>query len=468
MKKNIRILIIVSILGLIALSFIQAYLINNTYKLEKDVFLEETKRTISRFDDDMPIMDSIYDRMFSHLLLKISDYKLNRIDKTELLGEVPKVRDSVNELFINAYQDEFKRRGVQYPLEYQKRLKSLIILDSLKNDTLYFEFVDNKKTFLLGKSFEAHNDYAINNSQVRTDYERDYVEDGVSKVLSYNFQLVTEDYINIDGWKGIVLGRMTSVLVLSILIFSLVIGLLYYSIKSLITQKKIAEVKTDFINNITHELKTPLATLSLSTKMLKKEEVKAQQTIVESTINTIDRQTNRLQKLIDQVLNNSLGYQDIELVKEEVVISDYLNTVLDDFQLSVKNDNVNIQRNIMTDSASAILDKFYFTTGLFNILENAVKYNAGNVDIDFTADLENDLKISITDNGIGISEHNQKQLFEKFYRVGNKEVHDVKGLGLGLYYTNQIVIAHQGKITIESAEGEGAIFTITIPIHKNQ
>ena len=261
---------------------------------------------------------------------------------------------------------------------------------------------------------------------------------------------------------------MTSVLVLSILIFSLVIGLLYYSIKSFITQKKIAEVKTDFINNITHELKTPLATLSLSTKMLKKEEVKAQPAIVDSTINTIDRQTHRLQKLIDQVLNNSLGYQDIELMKEQVVINDYLNTVLDDFQLSVKNDNVNIQRKIMTGSASISLDKFYFTTGIFNILENAVKYNAGDVEIDFTADIENDLKISITDNGIGISEHNQKQLFEKFYRVGNKEVHDVKGLGLGLYYTNQIVIAHHGKITIQSAEGEGATFTITIPIHKNQ
>ena len=132
MKKNIRILIIVSILGLIALSFIQAYLINNTYKLEKDVFLEETKRTISRFDDDMPMMDSIYDRMFSHLLLKISDYKLNRIDKTELLDEVPIVKDSINELFIKTYQEEFKRRQIVYPLEYQKRLKSLIILDSLK------------------------------------------------------------------------------------------------------------------------------------------------------------------------------------------------------------------------------------------------------------------------------------------------------------------------------------------------
>ena len=464
MKKNIRILIIVAILGLIALSFIQGYLINNTYKLEKEVVLEETKQRISRFDDDLPVMDSIYDRMFSHVLLKVSDYKLNRIDKADILNDLKFTKDSVNHLFIDECQKEFKKRGVDFLLKYQKRLKSIIILNDVANDTLYLETNTAKKYHLLGDTFELGNHYKINNSQTRTNYETDYVEDGVTKYLAFDFQIVTEDFIDVDDWTRIILRRMASILVLSILIFALVLGLLYYSIKTLITQKKIAEVKTDFINNITHELKTPLATLSLATKMLKKDDIKSQPEAMDATVNTINRQSNRLQKLIDQVMNNSLGYKEIQLHKEAIKADDYINSVLDDFMLSVQD---KINRTIPASNTSISVDKFYFTTAIFNILENAVKYNDDEVEISCDVTIGDHFTISISDNGIGISESNQSQLFEKFYRVGNTEVHNVKGLGLGLYYTNQIVKAHQGGISVKSKAGEGTTFTIRILLNNS-
>ena len=466
MKKNIRVLIIAAVLGLVALSAIQAYLINNTYKLEKEAFLEETQRAIFRFDDTIPEMDSIYDTLGEFVVKRMIDYKLGRIPKNALFEGVNHIQDSLNTRYVKLYQDAFRERNLSYPVKFQKRLKSIVLLDSIKNDTLVFKPNKTESLYMLGEQFDVKDAYGINNQQTTTDLERSYVQDGLEKTIYLEFQIVFQDYFNIDGWKSEVLSRMTSILLVSFLIFAFVFGLLYYSIKNLITQKKIADIKTDFINNITHELKTPLATLSLSTKMLQNEAVKSQPELIESTVNTIDRQTGRLQKLIDQVLNNSLGYKDIELKKEPVNVQDFLNTILDDFQVSVKDQNVSLQRHLEVENTIVRLDKFYVTTAIFNILENAVKYNSEGVTINFKTSAKNELNISISDDGIGIPVKHQNQLFEKFYRAGNTEVHNVKGLGLGLYYTNQIIKAHGGTITVESKEGNGTTFLLTIPMSK--
>lgn len=281
--------------------------------------------------------------------------------------------------------------------------------------------------------------------------------------IAFNLQFETEDRMNINGWERIVFGRMVSLLLVSIGIFLLVFWLLYYSIKNLITQKKIADIKTDFVNNITHELKTPLSTLSLATKMLKNDEMVFVSESSKNIVNTIERQNIRLQKLIDQVVHNSLGYQEIKLNKERVNANEYLNLIIDDFQLSLDSVGIEILKEISIDRF-VYIDKFYFATAVLNILENAVKYGKENLKIVISANKAADFKLVIADNGIGITKKEIPFLFDKFFRIGNKEVHNVKGLGLGLYYTNQIVKAHQGKILVESQQGKGTIFTILIPI----
>lgn len=189
-----------------------------------------------------------------------------------------------------------------------------------------------------------------------------------NKEITFYLVFQTQDRMDIAGWKKIVFKQMLGLLLLSLLIFSFVIGLLYYSIKSLITQKKIADIKTDFVNNITHELKTPLATLTLATKMLKTNEVRQKPILVENTVNAIERQNKRLQKLIDQVLNNSLGYNEIQLNKESIDIENYINTVLDDFQIAVKSEDVIINRKFSLATKTINIDRFYTTTALLNIL----------------------------------------------------------------------------------------------------
>nr|WP_321232992.1 HAMP domain-containing sensor histidine kinase [uncultured Psychroserpens sp.] len=464
MKKKINLLIIASVLGIIALSIVQGYLINNTYKLKKDAFIKETRRSISQIDDFSPALDSLSGIWQDTFLNTVSDYKIDLASKSDILDGLQLVMDSINDTYRTEYQKELVKKNIPYGIKFHKKIKAIILLDSIKNDTI-FDVEKSAKHIILGDPIADEDAIGVSTTSWQTDHTSSRIINGETKDIVFYLLFLTQDKMDIAGWEKIVFKRMVGLLLLSLLIFSIVIGLLYYSIKNLITQKKIADIKTDFVNNITHELKTPLATLTLATKMLKKDEIQQQPQLVDNTINTIERQNKRLQKLIDQVLNNSLGYNEIQLNKELVVIEPYINTVLDDFLLSVKSKNVMINRAFSEPNQTILLDKFYTTTALLNILENAVKYSGDTIKIDCSVDSKKDLKISIKDNGIGISDHDQKQIFDKFFRAGNKEIHDVKGLGLGLYYTNQIIKAQGGHITVESKEGTGTTFILTIPFN---
>ncbi|MFK8058507.1 MAG: sensor histidine kinase [Polaribacter sp.] len=465
MHKKIRLLIIVSVIGLLSLSLIQGYLINNTYKLKKTAFISETRKSISRLDDLSPTLDTINDLWQDNFLNLVADYYVNKITKKEVLNSLNSFTDSINETYILKYEKELQKKKIGYDLKFQKLVNTIIVLDSLgiKNDTI-FNSEKSNSFHLLGRKFPKEEGHRVSNSMWLTDHTFDRMVDGKMKSITYNLQFQTEDRMNIEGWEKIVLKRMASLLLTSVFIFLLVFGLLYYSIKNFITQKKIADIKTDFVNNITHELKTPLSTLTLATKMLKLNEVVTSSENANSIVNTIERQNKRLQKLIDQVLNNSLGYQEIKLQKEVVNANEYLNMIVDDFQLSLNSKSIIINKNINLDK-EIIIDKFYLTTAILNILENAVKYGKENLEITISAESYDDFKLSIADTGIGIPKKEIPFLFDKFYRVGNKEVHNVKGLGLGLYYTNQIIKAHQGEIFVISEENKGTMFTIKIPVN---
>ena len=464
MKKKINLLIIASILGLIALSIIQGYLINNTYKLKKEAFITETRSSISQIDDFSPALDSLSDLWQEKFINKLIDYKFGLVEKAEVVSGLELVIDSINETYRKEYQKELIKKNIPYGIKFHKKVKAIILLDSIQNDTI-FDIEKTPKRIYLGDPIPEKNAIGISTSLWQTDNTSNRIINGENKEVFFYLMFQAQDKMDIDGWEKIVFKQMLGLLLLSLLIFSIVIGLLYYSIRSLITQKKIADIKTDFVNNITHELKTPLATLTLATKMLQKNEIKQQPQLVDNTVSTIERQNKRLQKLIDQVLNNSLGYNEIQLNKESLDIENYINTLLDDFQLAVKSKDIIINRNFSISTKNIKIDKFYVTTALLNILENAVKYSGDSIVIDCNVESKSALKISIKDNGIGISDKDKKQVFDKFFRAGNKEIHNVKGLGLGLYYTSQIIKAHNGTITVESIKDKGTIFILTIPFN---
>ncbi|WP_298538997.1 HAMP domain-containing sensor histidine kinase [uncultured Aquimarina sp.] len=463
MKQKVNTLIITSIIALLALCAIQAYLIHNTYQLKKDVFIKETKRAISNIDNTKE-MDSLAELWYTYLSESLVDYKKKKIQKKEALNKFRPKTDSLNDLFITYYKKEIASRNLEYDIQYKKDIKSIVIFEGEKMDTI-FSAVDGENIYAFGEKFPKEDEVLMSKARWFTDldYESE-VNDGSINV-SLDIEVRTEDYINIIGWKRIVFKQMAMLFIFSVLLFLFVVSLFFYSIRNLIRQKKLADIKTDFINNITHELKTPMATLGIASKSLRKKEIQNSSDAFTSTLDILDRQNNRLQKLVDQVVTNSLGSEEIVLKKEEILDDTYFQNVLNDFELSVQNKEVSIASKIEFREVHLRIDKFMFTTALLNVLDNAVKYGNEKVEIVFRTYLKDDhYEISIHDNGIGISEKEQRKIFEKFYRVSKGDVHDVKGLGLGLFYTSQIVKAHQGVISLESKPDLGTTFTITLPI----
>jgi signal transduction histidine kinase len=305
----------------------------------------------------------------------------------------------------------------------------------------------------LGENFAQNDGLLINNSTWQDD----------QSPIKLNFQ--SSIFMNISDWDAIMLKELSGLLILSSLLFLFVVSLLYYSIQNLMKQKRLAEIKTDFINNITHELKTPLSTLSLATKTLTSEHANGNKEIADGAVQIIERQNTRLQKLIDQVLQSSLGYQEIQLSKETFNGSVFINELLDDYLLSINSSEIKVQRNIDSTGIAIEADKFYLSTAIINLLNNAIKYGGTELTVSYGIDKADSTHfISIKDNGIGISPKYQRFIFEKFYRVSEKDTHNYKGLGLGLYYTKQIITAHGGSISVKSEANKGSVFTIKIPI----
>ncbi|WP_430410610.1 sensor histidine kinase [Kordia sp.] len=464
MKNKITILIIASIATLIALSGIQGYLIENAYQLKKKSFIQETDDAISNIDNH-PELDSLADIVGDDLRTNLGDYENDRLSKAEVIRRLRIKGDSVNTPYMERYTKELNRINLGYKIRYKREITSIVIFNGQENDTI-FPIPKQKQLTVFGENFKDEDSHVVKSSRMFTEFDFITRENDSVFTNTFDVELKARDVIVITDWKSIVFRRMAILLIFSLLLFLFVVGLLYYSIKNLINQKKITEIKTDFINNITHELKTPLATLSVASKSLMNTEIQNSPEAFENTLHIVDRQNTRLQKLIDQVLTNSLSSEDIVLSKDAVVDTTYFKDLVDDFKLSTQQKSLKLINNIYKEDVILRIDTFHFTTALLNVLENAVKYGNDETEIQLKTQLKNNkYVIQISDNGSGISEKDQAQIFDKFYRVSHGNVHNVKGLGLGLYYTYQIVQAHQGKITVQSELTKGTTFTIIIPIN---
>ncbi len=459
MKRKINILIIASLAAVIALSSVQYYLITNTFQLKKDAFINKVKSQMKFIDVNQRVesWDEAYNDALSGLL---DQYQNGLLPKEKFLGDASKFIDSLNIKFTAFYEKSMEELNFKYEVNYQEQLNSVILFREPANDTILSP--NSESVLLFGTELNPKTRIGFNtnkwSSNVYSDDEND-----ITPNRSLHFEVRSESFIDIPEWRSVVLQQMIGLLSLSVVSILVVIFLFIYALRSIIKQKKISDIKTDFINNITHELNTPLATLSIATKSLHQKKVQEDQTLLKNTISTIDRQRNRLQNLINQVWNNSLGIEDIQLEKTSVVSTTFLQTLINDYRLS-KND-IAIESQLEESNSLVEVDQFHMTTALLNILDNAVKY--GGTEISITSKtMNNQLQVSIQDNGIGISKEQLKRVFEKFYRAENQDIHNIKGLGLGLYYVHQIVKAHEGSIVLESKLKQGTQVLINIPIKK--
>ncbi len=254
------------------------------------------------------------------------------------------------------------------------------------------------------------------------------------------------------------------------LAFTLILLVIFlYTIILAFRQKKISEMKTDFVNNMTHELKTPISTISLAAQMLNDDSVRKSPSSLNHLSQVIMDESKRLRFQVEKVLQMSvLDNSGSGLKFTEVNANSIIQTVVNTFKIKVEKYGGEISTHLNAEDAEVKVDEMHFTNIIYNLLDNAVKYMREEEEPHLsitTRDIDNkDLEIRISDNGIGIKKEDIKKIFEKFYRVSTGNRHDVKGFGLGLAYVKKMVTIFQGSITVESELGKGSTFIITIPL----
>ena len=257
------------------------------------------------------------------------------------------------------------------------------------------------------------------------------------------------------------------IITLMSLLFTLIIIVGYMSaVYQLIKQRKISQMKSDFINNMTHEFKTPIATINLALDAIKNPKIFNNKEKVSNYISIIKHENKRMNAQVENVLRISkLRKKQLSISKDRLELHDLIQDAITHVELIVKNRKGYIKTNFKASKSSILANDSYFTNVIVNILDNAVKYSEGPPKIDIlTENIGNNIFMSIKDQGIGISKAAHKRVFEEFYREHTGNVHNVKGHGLGLANVKRIIDNHQGTISLESEKGKGSIFTIKLPL----
>jgi two-component system phosphate regulon sensor histidine kinase PhoR len=462
--KNRNTVLILGITSILILISVQVFIITGVWKQKNELFAIKyfvlSQEAIYNIRREMSTDGFDTVRL---LLDQYSEQAVKRLrtlgDKKELLDRKKDILDYFNKV-VNQEQDlsellskYFESRGVD------KNFKYKIIVNNV-------ELINNDTIIIYQKEgFSTHKppDRGRRNSPMDI-YSSSILVRGGTQLEGNNYRFNFDYYIDFSDKQKDILKETSAALVWSILSILLVGIMFMITYRNLMEEKRLSNLKTDFINNMTHELKTPLSTITVAGKTLEMPQIRSDDAKILETAKLIGKQSVHLNQLINMILEISMWERtQFQLDKRTVDIEEIMNDVVDSFKSGGGN-NASISQKYDFRGAKVDLDVVYFTTLLNNLLSNAVKYSDKQPVIDiegFTQD--NNLYIKVSDNGIGINKIDQKHIFDKFYRASTGNIHKFKGLGLGLYYVKKIAEAHGGDVAVNSKPGKGSIFTVTLP-----
>jgi len=377
----------------------------------------------------------------------------NKTSTEERLRRMMRMRD-VEKDMLRSYISEFTSRIPIHKRLSEDRVKDLITKE-LKDYNLNTEFEFG--VFNNSLATKVHSDnFDIN-------YPDTYsVPLFVSNAGESNYQLL----VNFTGKKRVVLSSITLMAALSI-IFTLIIVIAYSSaLSQLIKQRQISQIKTDFINNMTHEFKTPIATINLALDAIKNPKIAGDQEKVGRYLQMIRDENKRMHAQVENVLQISkLDKNELDLKKERLHLHEIIEDSITHVELIVEDRNGYIRTHFGALKSSVLANEDHLTNVVVNILDNAIKYSEDSPKIDiYTENVRNNIVMKIRDQGTGMSKSVQKKIFEKFYREHTGDIHNVKGHGLGLAYAKRILDDHHATINVESERGKGSTFIIKLPL----
>ena len=290
----------------------------------------------------------------------------------------------------------------------------------------------------------------------------------------YKTQLFPKEMIKESGWlllsfpnkSNYILANMTWIMVLSGGLLLVLLGSFGYTLQLILRQKKISEMKTDFINNMTHEFKTPVATIMIASEALKDEELSGGRAQVERLATIIYDENIRLGNHIERVLHLAkVDKEDFKLENRPLELNTLIAAVADSMSLQLEKQKASIELDLQAKNDVVLADELHLSNVVFNLIDNALKYCDGEAKIKIsTQNLGKQVVCTVQDNGLGMSKDQIDKIFDQFYRIPTGNVHNVKGFGLGLSYVNTIVRLVKGQIKVKSEKHKGSTFEISIPL----
>lgn len=298
-------------------------------------------------------------------------------------------------------------------------------------------------------------------------YSRELMEAGYVYSLYPNDVFRDPEFLLVyfPNQKTYVLAQMNIMMALSAVLMLIIIGSFTYTIITIFRQKQLSVMKNDFINNMTHELKTPISTISLACQALRDQDVKKSEDLYQTYINVINEENQRLGMMTEKVLQTAqIDKGKIKLSKTGFNFHDVIEDAINKSSLQLQNRHGKIHINLQAEFSYVEADKVHMTNVVFNLLDNAIKYSPDCPKILVsTENKPNGIIMHVKDNGVGITKANQKKVFDKLYRVSTGNVHNVKGFGLGLSYVKAIVEMHGGHISVQSELKKGSVFSVFLP-----
>ena len=488
-KGTIWILTVVMALMFTGLLYMQFVYIEEMVKMREQHFSEGVKRSLYSLSTALEKNETkqyLYEELLmidpgmsdAGSLLDTGD--ILEYGTGELVGN--EIASSVNlreQEKFREFQESFKKQYI-----YQKGLLNEVIL-SILNQSSNLPIMERADTAQVNTYLKAelgHNginldwEYAITDHNGKIVYKTPRYDENVDKSTLFTQTLFPNDtesrrhYLNVyfpDKDKYI----FSSIrFMLPTFAFTFILLVVFiFTIVIAFRQKKLSEMKNDFINNMTHEFKTPISTISLAAQMLNDDSVRKSPTMLQHISTVINDETKRLRFQVEKVLQMSMfDRQKATLKLQEVNANQVIHNIVNTFKLKVEKYGGRIDTSLNAEMAEVKVDEMHFTNVIFNLLDNAVKYRKDDVPLELLVETRNlqggRIEISITDNGVGMKKDDLKKIFEKFYRVSTGNRHDVKGFGLGLAYVHKMVTELKGDIRAESELGKGSKFIITLPI----
>jgi two-component system phosphate regulon sensor histidine kinase PhoR len=514
-KRMIYLLIIVMSIVVTLLIIVQTRIINNASKIKEEQFGQLVKRCLihvaSRLEEEEYKQFILSEQFINQTDSDEFDQQENgKINQKQIKFSVNFTQDSSGKVLAQTSVHESdtiidlpKNKGAKNPdlfkaLEGMSDIEQQRFFENFNNREVYnrsFQYqlmqankpIEQRINDQLLKSF-LHEEFSMNGIDLNYEYVVKSYNQGVEKIIlsseNYKNNRKTEhqtplfqndlgsqkpNYLKVyfPRSQQKLFGSISYMVYPTFILVALIIGIFAYTIWIIFRQKKLSTIKNDFINNMTHELKTPISTISLASQMLLDNSVNTTPSVIERISGVIYAESNRLSLQVEKVLQMAIFNEGrLKMKFKNFDMHEVITTVVQNFEIRVHSDNgqITFLKNAAYDTIYG--DQVHITNVLFNLLDNAVKYSKEKPIIEVaTENQKNKFVVSVKDNGIGIAKEHQKLIFERFYRVPTGNVHDVKGFGLGLHYVYKIIEAHNGTIEIESALNKGTKFIIYFPVN---